>query len=405
MHGVIDMTIKKIYLDNAATTPVDANVLKAMMPYFSEKYGNASSLHSFGREAKKALTESRETIAKFLCVKPNEVIFASSGTEANNLAIKGFAFANRKKGRHIITSKIEHDCVLEACKWLEKQGFEVTYINADKYGLVNPKDIEKNIRNDTILVSVMHANNEIGTIEPIEDIGRICKNHGICFHTDAVQTFGKIPINTKYIDMLSASSHKIYGPKGVGLLMKKDNIKIEPLLHGGGHESGLRSSTENIAGIVGFARAVEIAKKGMKKEASQQIKMRDRLIKNILKIENSFLNGHPKKRLPNNINVGFKFIEGEALVLRLDDEGIAASTGSACSSASLEPSHVLLAIGLKHEEAHGSLRLSLGRQNTEKDIDYVIEVLPRIVKELRSISPFKKKFDFVATRGFEHEKH
>lgn len=383
--------MKKIYLDHAATTQVDERVIKSMMPYFSEKYGNASSFHSLGREAKEALENSRKTIADFLCVNPTEVIFTSSGTEANNLAIKGFAFANKDKGKHIITSKIEHHCILEVCHYLEKNGFEVTYLDVNNYGLINPRDVKRNIRKETILVSIMHANNEIGTIQPIEEIGKICSKHEICFHTDAVQSFGKIPINTKCIDMLSASSHKLYGPKGIGMLMKKENIKIEPLLHGGGHESGLRSSTENIPGIVGFGKAVELAGKEMSKEARRQAKLRDNLIKGILKIEDSFLNGHPKKRLPNNVNVSFDFIEGEALVLRLDDKGIAASTGSACSSASLEPSHVLLAIGLKHEQAHGSLRLSLGKQNTEKDIDYVLKVLPKVVEDLRKLSPFRKR--------------
>ncbi|MEM7819258.1 MAG: cysteine desulfurase NifS [Candidatus Aenigmatarchaeota archaeon] len=393
----------KIYLDNAATTPVDPNVLKAMKPYFNKKYGNASSLHSFGREAHEALTKSRETIANFLNVQINEIKFTSCGTESNNLALKGIAFANKDKGKHIITSKIEHHCILEVCEWLKKHGFDVTYLPVDKYGFVNPNDVENAIRKDTILVSIMHANNEIGTIEPIDEIGKICKDHDVYFHTDAVQSFGKIPINTKNIDLVSISSHKIYGPKGVGALMIKNDVKIEPLLHGGGHEFGLRSGTENVAGIVGFAKAVEICKKTMKNEEKRQIRMRDTLIKNILKIENSFLNGHPTKRLPNNVNVCFKFIEGESLVLRLDDYGIAASTGSACSSKSLEPSHVLLAIGLKHEEAHGSLRLTLGRQNTNNEIKYVLEVIPKIVEELRKISPFKKSFAFKATKGFENK--
>jgi len=382
---------KKIYLDNAATTPVNEAVKKAMMPYFSEKYGNASSFHSFGREAKEALNKSRKTIADLLGVKSTEVYFTSSGTEANNLAMKGFAITNREKGKHIIVSKIEHHCIIEVCKWLEKQGFDITYLDVDKYGLINMDDLEKSICEETILVSIMHANNEIGTIQPIEEISKLCNKHGICFHTDAVQTFGKIPIDTTYIDMLTASSHKLYGPKGVGMLMKKEHIKIEPLLHGGGHESGVRSSTENIPGIVGFAAAVELAGKEMNKEAKRQTKLRDKLIKGMLKIEDSFLNGDQKKRLPNNVNVSFEFIEGEALILRLDDKGIAASTGSACSSSTLEPSHVLLAIGLKHKQAHGSLRLTLGEQTTEKDIDYAIKTVPQVVADLRKLSPFKKK--------------
>jgi cysteine desulfurase len=393
--------MKKIYLDHAATTPVNEEVLKAMAPFFDKKYGNASSLHSFGQEAKEALDESRNSIAKFLGIQSNELYFTSCGTESNNTAIKGAAFANRNKGKHIITSKIEHDCVLQTCKWLEKQGFDITYLPVDKSGLVNPKDVEKSIRKDTILVSIMHANNEIGTIEPIEEIGKMCHEHNVYFHTDAVQTFGKIPILTKHIDLLSISSHKIYGPKGVGALMIKSGVRIDPLLHGGGHERGMRSGTENVAGIVGFAKAADLAS-DMKKEAQRQTKMRDALIKGILKIDNTFLNGHPTKRLPNNVNVSFRFIEGESLVLLLDDKGIAASTGSACSSKSLEPSHVLLALGLKHEEAHGSLRLTLGRQNTMEDVKYVLNVLPKTVKELRSISPFKKNFKFRPTKGFKH---
>jgi cysteine desulfurase len=392
---------KKIYMDHAATTYVHKDVLEAMKPFFDTKYGNASSLHDFGQKAKEALDESRASIAKFLGVNMNEIYFTSGGTEANNTAIKGVAFAS-KKGKHIITTKIEHDCVLRTTEWLKKQGFDITYLPVDKYGLVNPKDVEKAIRKDTILVSVMHANNEIGTIEPIEEIGKICRKHNVYFHTDAVQTFGKIPIDMKYVDMLSASSHKLYGPKGVGLLYVKSGVKLDPLLHGGGHERGMRSGTENVAGIVGFAKAVDIAS-DMKKEGERQIKMRDALIKGLLKIDKTVLNGHPTKRLPNNVNVSFKFIEGESLLLLLDDKGIAASTGSACSSKSLEPSHVLLALGLKHEEAHGSLRLTLGRQNTMEDVKYVLEVVPGIVKELRNISPFKKNFNFKPSKGFEHK--
>lgn len=384
--------MRKVYLDYAATTPVDVRVLKAMQPYFSKKFGNASSSHKFGQEAKKALEESRIKVAELINAESDEIIFTSSGTESNNLAIKGIVFANREKGKHIIVSKIEHHAVLEPCKWLEKQGFEITYLPVDKFGFVDIKELENTIRNDTILVSIMHANNEIGTIEPIEEIGKICKEKNVYFHTDAVQTFGKIEIDVKKmnIDLLSASSHKIYGPKGVGMLFVRKGVRIEPLLHGGGHEFGLRSSTENVAGIVGFAAACDIAKKEMKKDAQKQTKLRDYLIKNVLKIENSHLNGHPVKRLPNNANFWFDFIEGESLITHLDINGIAASTGSACSSKSLEPSHVLLAIGLKHEQVHGSLRLTLGRQTTKSDIDYVLNVLPKVVSRLREISPFKK---------------
>ncbi len=383
--------MKKIYLDHAATTPVRKEVLEAMRLYFSEKFGNASSLHSFGKDAKEALSKSRKTIAKIINARANEIIFTSGGTESNNLAIKGVAFANRDKGNHIITSKIEHPAILKPCKWLEKQGFKVTYLNVDKYGVVNPKDVEKAITKNTILVSIMHANNEIGTIEPIAEIGKICKKHKILFHTDAVQSFGKLPINVKKmnINLLSASSHKIYGPKGVGMLYVNRKVNIEPILHGGGHEYKLRSGTENVAGIIGFAKAVELATKEMKKEGERQIKLRNKLIKEISKIKDSYLNGHPTFRLPNNINFWFKGVEGESLLLRLDEKGIAASTQSACSSSSLKPSHVLTAIGLSHEQSHGSLRLTLGKENTEQDINHVLEVLPQIINSLRKISPFK----------------
>jgi len=385
--------IKKIYLDYAATTPVDPRVVKAMLPYFSEKFGNTMSLHSFGQEAKEALEESREAVANLLGAKPQEIIFTGSATESNNLALKGIALANRDRGRHIIISPIEHACVMESSKWLESQGFEITRLKVDKYGLVSSDDIRKAIKKETILVSIMHANNEIGTIEPIEEIGKICKEKGVYFHTDAAQSFGKIliDVNKMNIDLLTTSSHKMYGPKGAAALFIRKGTKIEPLIHGGGHESGLRSSTVNVAAIVGFAEAARICEREMKKEAQREIKLRDKLINGVLKkIEGSHLNGEPKKRLPNNINFSFPGIEGESLIMQLDFLGIAASTGSACSSEKLEPSHVLLAIGLKPEQAHGSLRLSLGRWTKEKDIDYVLEVLPKVVKRLREISPFKR---------------
>ncbi|MEM4152546.1 MAG: cysteine desulfurase NifS [Candidatus Pacearchaeota archaeon] len=384
--------MKRIYLDHAATTPLAQEVFEAMKPYFSEKFGNASSLHSFGQEARAAIETARKIAAKFLGARPNEIIFTSGGTESNNLAIKGVAFANKSKGNHIITSKIEHHAILEPCHWLEKHGFKVTYLNVDKYGLVNPADVEKAITKDTILVSIMHANNEIGTIEPIEEIGKICKKHKVYFHTDAVQSFGKIPIDVKKmnIDLLSASSHKLYGPKGVGLLYINQDVKIEPVQHGGGHESGLRSGTENVPGIVGFAKAIELAEKNMKKEAERQTKLRDKIINEILKIPGSQLNGHPTQRLPNNVNVSIKGVEGEALLIRLNEKGIAVSTGSACSTKSLEPSHVLTAIGLTAEQAHGSLRITLGKDNTEQDIDYTIEQLKNIINSLRKISPLGK---------------
>jgi len=385
------MKKNRIYLDYAATTPVDPKVTKTMLPYFSEKFGNTMSLHSFGQEVKQVLEESREVVAGLMKAQATEIIFTSSATESNNLALKGIAFANKDKGQHIIISSIEHPCIMESAKWLEKRGFEITRLKVDKCGLVDPEDVKKAIKKNTILVSIMHANNEIGTIEPIEEIGKICKERDVYFHTDASQSFGKIPIdvNKMNIDLLTASSHKMYGPKGAACLFIKENVKIEPLLHGGGHESGLRSSTVNVSAIVGFTRACKICEKEMKKEAEKQIKLRDKLIKGVLeKIEFSHLNGHPKKRLPNNTNFSFSFVEGESLVIQLDLLGIAGSTGSACSSAKLEPSHVLLAIGLKHQEAHGSLRLSLGRWTTEEEINKVLEILPEAIKKLRKISPF-----------------
>ena len=394
----------KIYMDYAATTPVDPRVLKAMLPYFSEKFGNTMSLHFFGQEAKEALEESREVIADLIEAKPSEIIFTSSATESNNLALKGIALANRDRGRHIIISPIEHACVMESAKWLESQGFEITRLKVDKYGLVDPEEVKKAIKKETILVSIMHANNEIGTIQPIGEIGEVIKKSNIqypkskiYFHTDAVQSFGKIPINVNKmnVDLLTASSHKMYGPKGAGMLFIRKGVKIEPILHGGGQESGLRSSTVNVPAIVGFAKACEIAEKEIKKEGERLSKLRDKLIRGVLqKIKGSHLNGHPKNRLPNNTNFWFEFIEGESMVIQLDLLGVAASTGSACSSAKLEPSHVLLATGLKHEQAHGSLRLTLGKWTKESDINYVLKVLPGIVNNLRKISPFKKSFKF-----------
>jgi cysteine desulfurase len=385
--------MKRVYMDHAATTPVDERVLDAMKPFFDKKYGNASEPHAFGTEAKKAMDDARAKVAKLMNAKDHEIIFTSGGTESDNFAIKGIAFANPNK-KHIITSKIEHDAVLEACKWLEKLGYSITYLPVDKHGLVDPADVECSIKPETCLVSVMAANNEIGTIEPIGEIGKICRKKGVLFHTDAVQAYGKIPIdvNRMNIDLLTVSSHKIYGPKGVGALYIKEGVKIEPLLHGGGHEYGFRSGTENVAGIVGLGAAAEIAEKEMKKEPARLTKLRDMLTKRALKIENSHLNGHPTKRLPNNANFWFAFIEGESLIMFLDMNGVAASTGSACSSKSLEPSHVLMAIGLKPEEAHGSLRLTLGKENTKEDVNHVLEILPKTVERLRKISPYKGKW-------------
>ncbi|MCX6721423.1 MAG: cysteine desulfurase family protein [Candidatus Staskawiczbacteria bacterium] len=392
--------MKKIYLDYAATTPADPRVVKAMLPFLAEKFGNTMSLHALGQEAKLALENSRQIIADFINAKPKEIIFTGSATESNNTALKGIAFANKQKGNHIIISSIEHPCIMESAKWLKLQGFEITKLPVDKYGLVNSVDVKKAIKSHTILVSVMHASNEIGTIEPIAEIGKICKDAGVYFHTDASQSFGKIPIDVKKmnIDLLTASSHKIYGPKGAGLLYIGNGVKIEPLLHGGGQENGMRSSTINLASIVGFAKAVEIYKKGFKKENSRLIKLRDKLIKSVLKIKGSHLNGPPlpagrqaKNRLSNNANFWFEFIEGESLVMQLDLHGIECSTGSACSSVKLEPSYTLLACGLKPQDAHGSLRISLGRQTTEKDINYLLKVLPKIIKQLRLMSPFKNE--------------
>ncbi len=375
----------KTYFDNGASTKIDSKIVEAMNPYFFEKYGNPSSIHSFGRDAKKALEESRKVIANSINARSEEIIFTSGGTESNNLALKGIAFAN--KTGHIITTKIEHDCVLESCKWLETQGFEITYLKVDKDGFVNPKDLEKAITNETILVSILHGNNEIGTIQDLEALGDICKKHNVLFHTDACQSFTKTDLDVKKfnLDLVTLNAHKIHGPKGVGALYIKKGTKIIPWQHGGGHEFNIRSGTENVAGIVGFREAVKLSKN---EHIVYMTKLRDKLIKEILKIPYVHLNG-PKnnKRLCNNANFSFRMIEGESITGMLDLDGIAASTGSACSSKSLEPSHVLMAIGLTREEAHGSLRLTVSRFTTEKEVDNVIKKLPRIVKRLRSISP------------------
>ena len=381
----------RVYLDHAATTPVDEKVLEEMLPYFTKKYGNASSLHSFGREARDAIERSRERVAELIGAESEEIIFTAGGTESDNIAIKGIAFREGKG--HIITSQIEHPAVMATCQHLEKKGFDVTYTPVDKYGMVSPEDVENAIRDDTILITIMHANNEIGTVEPIEEIAKIARENEIVFHTDAVQSVGKIPVNVKRIgmDMLSISAHKIYGPKGVGALYIKKGTKIEAIIHGGGHEKGLRPSTENVPGIVGLGKACELAEKRMEEDMKRMQRLRDRLIKGVLEIEESYLNGHPEKRLPNNAHFRFAAVEGESLILSLDDKGIAGSTGSACSSKKLKPSHVLMAIGLNEVQAHGSLRLTLGRENTEEEIDYVIEVLPPILEKLRAMSPLWKR--------------
>jgi cysteine desulfurase len=386
--------MKRIYLDYAATTPVDPQVLKAMQPYFFEEFGNPSSIHSFGQEAKKAIEEAREKVASFLGAKPEEIIFTSGGTESNNFAVEGVAYAQEKKGNHIVTTAIEHHAITEPCKFLEKHGFKVTYVGVDKYGLVNPSDIQKAITDKTILVSVMHANNEIGTIQPIAEIGKIAREKGISFHTDAVQTVGHIPTNVDElnVDLLSLSAHKFYGPKGVGVLYVRKGTRIERFLHGGDQEKGRRASTHNTPGIVGLAKALELCQEKMQDEAKFQMYLRDKLIKEIQnKISEVYLNGHPTLRLPNNVNFSIKYIEGESILLNLDMLGIAASTGSACTSTSLEPSHVLLAIGLSHEIAHGSLRLTLGRWTEEDDVDYLLQNLPPVVEKLRQMSPLYEK--------------
>ncbi len=382
-------------MDHGAFTPTDPRVVETMIPYMTKSFGNPSSLHSYGVETQEALEEAREKVAALISAKKREeVIFTSGGTESNNLGIKGVALRNKKKGNHIITTAIEHISVLNICKHLEKQGFKVTHIPVDEHGLVDPERLNEAIKEETILISVMYANGEIGTIQPIKQIGKIAHEKDIYLHVDAVAAAGQMPVNVEEenIDLLSLSSNNLYGPQGVGALYVRANTRIEPIIHGGGQERGLRSSTENIAGIVGMGRAAEIAKNEMRTLNDSLTELRDRLIKEVsAEVPYSYLNGHPDKRLPNNANFRFSFIEGEALILSMDMEGVAASTGSACTSKTLEPSHVLLAIGLKHEEAHGSLLLSLGRQNTGEDVDYVLEVLPRTVKRLRMISPLTPK--------------
>ena len=379
-----------IYMDHSATSPVDIEVFNAMKPYFVESYGNASTLYSLGREARRAMESSREKVASIIGANTDEIIFTSGGTESDNIAIKGTAYRFKRRGNHIITSNIEHPAVDETCKYLEKNGFEVTYLPVEKDGIVNSSDLEDAITDKTILITVMHANNEIGTIQPISEIGEIARENKIYFHTDAVQSVGKIPVNVEElnVDMLSLSAHKLYGPKGVGALYIKKGVRVEPIIHGGGHEKGIRPGTENVAGIVGLGKACEISENNLEEEAQYLTSMRDELIKRVLsEIDESYLNGHPTKRLPNNINFRFTGIEGESLVLHLDSKNIASSTGSACSSKKLEASHVLMALGLKEVQAHGSLRLTLGKENKVEDIDYVIESIKNAVDTLRKMSP------------------
>jgi cysteine desulfurase len=383
-----------IYMDHSATTYVRKEAVEAMTPYHAEHFGNPSSIYSIARESKMVIDTAREQAAKALGAEPDEIYFTSGGSESDNWAIKGVAFVNRKKGNHIITSKIEHHAVLHTCEYLEKEGFTVTYLPVDQYGLVDPAELEKAITDKTVLISIMYANNEIGTIEPIAELGAIARRHKIPFHTDAVQAVGNIPINVnaQNIDLLSLSAHKFYGPKGVGALYIRKGTKIDNLIHGGGQERRRRAGTENIAGIVGLGIAIELATADIEGHNLKIRALRDRLMSGILaKIPNSRLNGHPEKRLPGNINISFEFIEGESMLLWLDDEGICASTGSACTSGSLEPSHVLLATGLPVEISHGSLRLTLGDINTDADVDFVLEVLPKVVSRLREMSPLYQK--------------
>lgn len=385
--------MKRIYLDYAATTPTHPEVVKTMLPYFTDAFGNPSSIYSYGQESKVAIDEARVKVADLIGARDEEVIFTSGGTEADNFAIKGIVYANEHKGRHIITTPIEHYAGIETCRFLEKRGFKVTYLSVDEYGLVDLGDVKKAITDKTILISVMHANNEIGTIEPIAEIGKIAREAGIYFHTDAVQTVGHIPVdvNELGVDLLAMSAHKLYGPKGVGALYIRKGTKLSPFMHGGEQERRRRASTENVPGIVGFGKAAEIAQQEVDQEAKQLTYLRDKLIKSLLeRVDHIRLNGHPTKRLPNNVNVSVDFIEGESILINLDLEGICASTGSACSSSSLEPSYVLLALGLLPEQAHSSIRLTLGKWTTEEEAGRVIEVLPQVIARLRAMSPLLK---------------
>ena len=386
---------KIIYLDNAATTKTAPEVVDAMLPYFTEYYGNASTIYDLGNHSKNAMNEARDIIADALGAKGEEIYFTAGGSESDNWALKATAEAYKSKGNHIITSKIEHHAILHTCEWLEKQGFEVTYVDVDENGVIKLDELKKAIRPTTILISVMFANNEIGTIQPIKEIGSIAKEHGILFHTDAVQAFGQVPINVDEmnIDMLSSSGHKINGPKGIGFLYIRKGVKIRSFVHGGAQERKRRAGTENVPGIVGYGVAAERAARTMAERTAKEIEVRDYLINRILtEIPNCRLNGDPVKRLPNNCNISFEFIEGESLLIMLDMKGICASSGSACTSGSLDPSHVLLAIGLPHEIAHGSLRMTLGADTTKEDIDYTIDQLKEIVAHLRSMSPLYEDF-------------
>ena len=382
--------MNRIYFDHSATTPVDKEVAALVLEYMTDKFGNASSVHSFGREARKAVDESREKVAALINAAPNEIFFTSGGTESDNLALKGVAYANQKKGNHIITSAIEHHAILHTCEQLEKEGFTTTYLPVDEHGMIRLEDLKAAITDKTILISIMFANNEVGTIQPVKEIGEIAREKGIYFHTDAVQAVGNIPIDVKEmkIDLLTMSGHKFHGPKGTGALYIRRGVRVEAIQHGGGHERNMRAGTENVPGIVGLGKAAEIAKNEMDKKIAHLTALRDKLISGVMeKISHTKLNGHPTNRMPGSANFSFHFVEGESLLLNLDMRGIAASSGSACTSGSLDPSHVLLAMGLSHEVAHGSLRLTLGKGNTVEEIDYILDVLPVIVDRLRQMSP------------------
>lgn len=386
---------KLIYLDNAATTKTSEEVVAAMLPYFTEYYGNPSSVYEFASESKKAVSNARRTIAETLGAQENEIYFTAGGSEADNWALKATAEAYQSKGKHIITTKIEHHAILHTAEYLEKRGFEITYIGVDENGVVKVDELEKAIRPDTILISVMFANNEIGTIQPIKEIGEIAKKHGVLFHTDAVQAYGQLPINVDelHIDMLSSSGHKLNGPKGIGFLYIRKGVKIRSFVHGGAQERKRRAGTENVPGIVGYGKAAEIAAKTMKERTAKEIELRDHLIDRVLaEVPYTRLNGHRTNRLPNNANFSFQFVEGESLLIMLDMDGICGSSGSACTSGSLDPSHVLLAIGLPHEIAHGSLRLTLSEETTMEDVDYVVDCIKKIVERLRSMSPLYEDF-------------
>jgi len=385
--------MNRLYLDYAATTPVHPDVVKEMIPFFSDYYGNPSSIHSIGQEAREGIEVARTRIATLIGARPEEIVFTSGGSEADNFALKGIAFSKENKGNHIITTNIEHHAVLETARFLQKRGLKVTYLKVDRDGLVDPQDVKHAITAGTILVSIMHANNEVGTLQPISEISRITSEAGVYFHTDSVQTVGHLPVDVKKLglDMMSMSAHKLYGPKGVGALYLRRGIRITPLIHGGQQEYGRRASTENVPGIVGFGKAAEIALKEIDTEAERITSLRNKLIKGLMeRIDRIQLNGHPTKRLPNNVNISVEFVEGESLCLNLDMEGICSSTGSACSSSSAEPSHVLSALGIPPQLAHGSLRFSLGKWTTGDEIDRVIETLSRIVSKLRAISPLIK---------------